>query len=172
MIDRIRKIMEEEGMPYGKFAEEIGINSSRLSHYISGRNNVSLDLVTRILERFRGINPEWLLFGRGEMYKSAEAKGVYREPDLFSSQLVTPPENPLSSNEADKLYNNTQMMDFSEPEQLITPDNISKNISQFSESQPVEPIKSMSKNKHEIEKIIVMYTDSTFDCYSPNGHRI
>ena len=168
MIDRIKKIMEEEGMPYGKFAEEIGINGSRLSHYISGRNNVSLDLVTKILERFRGISSEWLLFGRGEMYKSAEAKGAYREPDLFSSQPATTPEIPLSENEADKLYNNTQMTDFSEPE----PDNTEKNISQFSESQPVETIRNMSKNKHEIEKIIVMYTDSTFDCYLPNGHRI
>lgn len=171
MIDRIKKIMEEEGMPYGKFAEEIGINGSRLSHYISGRNNVSLDLVSRILERFRGINPEWLLFGRGEMYKSAEAKGVYREPDLFSPQPVKQ-EIPLIANEADKSSDFMPDTDFSEPERLITAENKNNEPLQSFESQPVEPIKSMSKSKREIEKIIVMYTDSTFDCYSPNGHRI
>ncbi|MBR5983258.1 MAG: helix-turn-helix transcriptional regulator [Bacteroidales bacterium] len=171
MIDRIKKIMEEEGMPYGKFAEEIGINGSRLSHYISGRNNVSLDLVTRILERFRGINSEWLLFGRGEMYKSAEAKGTYREPDLFSPQPVKQ-EKPLIANEADKSSNFIPDTEFSEPEQLITAENTNKIPLQSFESQPIEPIKNTSKNHREIEKIIVMYTDSTFDSYLPNGHRI
>ena len=158
-------------MPYGKFAEEIGINGSRLSHYISGRNNVSLDLVTRILERFRGINSDWLLFGRGEMYKSAEAKGSYREPDLFSPQPVAQ-DYPLTANESDKLTSNMSDTDFSEPEQLNTAENIEQNQSHFSDSQPIEPIRSIVKNKREIEKIIVIYTDYTFDSYSPNGHRL
>ncbi|MBO7482004.1 MAG: helix-turn-helix transcriptional regulator [Bacteroidales bacterium] len=171
MIERIRKIMEEEGMPYGKFADEIGINGSRLSHYISGRNNVSLDLVTRILERFRGINPEWLLFGRGEMYKSADVKGMHREPDLFSPQPANQ-DVPLIANDADNLSDNTQDMDFSNPEPFNNVENTDEMSLHNPESQSVSDIRNTIKNQREIEKIIVLYTDSTFDSYSPNGHRI
>ena len=119
MVDRIKKIMDEEGMSPGRFAAEIGIKNSRMSHDLSERNNVSLELVTRILERFRGINPEWLLFGRGEMYKTGEVKVGNREPDLFSVQHAQQ-DLSLNANKADNLYNNTTDTDFFEPEQLKT----------------------------------------------------
>ena len=51
MIDRIKKIMEVEGLSMGKFANEIGIINSRLSLYLSGQRNVSLEFVTKILEK-------------------------------------------------------------------------------------------------------------------------
>jgi len=171
MVDRIKKIMDEEGMSSGKFAAEIGIKNSRMSHYLSERNNVSLELVTKILERFRGINPEWLLFGRGEMYKSGDTKMVNREPDLFSMQSAQH-EIPLNANKADDLYTNPTDADFFEPEQLKTVETEMPDSIQQSESQNVVAAKVAPKTHREIEKIIVMYSDSTFDCYSPNGHKV
>ena len=170
MIDRIRKIMEEEGMSSGKFADEVGIIDSRLSHYLSGRNKVTLELVTKILERFRGINSEWLLFGRGEMYKSADAKGAYREPDLFSPMPV--PQESINDNEADNSYSNISSSDFFEPEQVKPAENDIETTSQHVENQNVDVRKIIPKNQREIEKIIVMYSDFTFDSYTPNGHKI
>ena len=171
MIDRIRKIMEEEGMSSGKFADEVGIIDSRLSHYLSRRNKVTLELVTKILERFRGINSEWLLFGRGEMYKSADAKGAYREPDLFSPQPARQ-ESPLNDNKADNSYSNITSSDFFEPEQVKTAENDIETTDQYLENQNVDVRKISSKQQREIEKIIVMYSDFTFDSYTPNGHKI
>ena len=171
MVDRIKKIMDEEGMSPGRFAAEIGIKNSRMSHYLSERNNVSLELVTRILERFRGINPEWLLFGRGEMYKTGEVKVGNREPDLFSVQHAQQ-DLSLNANKADNLYNNTTDTDFFEPEQLKTEENEVSDPIQLPENQNIEATKIAHKTHHEIEKIIVMYSDSTFDCYSPNGHKV
>ena len=52
MRDRILKIMEREGLTPSKFAESIGIQRSAMSHIISGRNNPSLDVLLKILERF------------------------------------------------------------------------------------------------------------------------
>jgi plasmid maintenance system antidote protein VapI len=163
--------MEEEGMSSSKFAEEIGIHGSRMSHYFSSRNKVTLELVTKILERFRGINSEWLLFGRGEMYKSAEAKGTNREPDLFSTQPVIN-EQPIIANEDDKSYTSAPDTLFSEPEPLKTIENSDVEPIQIPEPQKVEPARFVTKSHREIEKIIVMYSDSTFDCYLPNGRKI
>ena len=158
MIDRIQKIIEEEGMSQGRFANEIGIIDSRLSHYLSGRSKVSLELVTKILERFRGINSDWLLFGRGEMYKSAEAKASSREPDLFSSSLQVQ-EQPINANEAEKSDYPRAERDFSEPEPFKHEENTVTYDNQYTVNQNVEPLKPVQKERAAIEKIIVMYSD-------------
>ena len=69
MRDRILKIMEREGLTPSKFAESIGIQRSAMSHIISGRNNPSLDVLLKILERFTYVDSDWLLFGKGEMIR-------------------------------------------------------------------------------------------------------
>ncbi|HQL70889.1 MAG TPA: helix-turn-helix transcriptional regulator, partial [Bacteroidales bacterium] len=71
MKDRIAKILQEEGLTGARFADEIGVQASSVSHILSGRNNPGTDFLIKILERYRGINPEWLLMGKGEMYKTA-----------------------------------------------------------------------------------------------------
>ena len=64
MIERITKIREREGMTPSKFAEAIGIQRSAMSHILNGRNNVSLDVLIKILERFTYVDSDWLLFGK------------------------------------------------------------------------------------------------------------
>ena len=49
MIGRITQIMEREGLTPSKFAEAIGIQRSAMSHILNGRNNVSLDVLIKIL---------------------------------------------------------------------------------------------------------------------------
>ena len=171
MIERIKKIIEVENIGLVKFADEIGVGSSALSHYLGGRNKVPLELVTKILERFRGINPEWLLFGRGEMYKSADTKVANHEPDLFSSATY-PQSAPLMTNNAEKTDESTDDEDFFEPETLNQEELSLENNTQQTEPQYVAPAKNVRKEHPEIEKIIVMYSDSSFDCYLPNGKKV
>ena len=84
MRDRILKIMEREGLTPSKFAESIGIQRSAMSHIISGRNNPSLDVLLKILERFTYVDSDWLLFGKGEMVR----EHVLTEPNLFTNMLT------------------------------------------------------------------------------------
>ena len=69
MKERIIKIMECERMGQAQFASAIGIQRAAMSHIISGRNNPSLDVMTKILHRYPQINPDWLLLGKGEMLR-------------------------------------------------------------------------------------------------------
>ena len=87
MRDRILKIMEREGLTPSKFAESIGIQRSAMSHIISGRNNPSLDVLLKILERFTYVDSDWLLFGKGEMVR----EHVFTEPNLFTNMLEIVP---------------------------------------------------------------------------------
>ncbi len=174
MIERIKKIMESENMSAGKFADEIGIIGSRLSHYLSGRNNVSLDLVMKILERFRGINPEWLMFGRGEMYKSPDQKlssPANVEPDLFNSFSSSSSDTLIENNGKKKDFIDTQPNIY-DPEPvkpaLETPIYEDNDL----ENQESNSFARLSNTQKIIERILIMYSDSTFDCYSPNGHKV
>ncbi|MBR3947305.1 MAG: helix-turn-helix transcriptional regulator [Bacteroidales bacterium] len=171
MIERIKKIIEVENIGMVKFADEIGIGSSALSHYLRGRNKISLELVTRILERFRGVNPEWLLFGRGEMYKSTDAKvsSPVAEPSLFDNQPSVYANYPTIENKAE----NSPSIDHDE-------DIFDSKPLKDELEEDVEPIQQIGKQENDssikpqktIERILIMYSDSTFDSYSPNGHRI
>lgn len=78
MKERILEFLKAENKTSAQFAEEIGVQPSGISHILSGRNKPSLDFVLKMLEKYTYISPEWLLFGREQMYRKQSA------PDLFS----------------------------------------------------------------------------------------
>lgn len=79
MKERILEFLKNENKTSAQFAEEIGVRPSGISHIISGRNNPSLDFVIKMLEKYSFLSADWLLFGKGSMYKEP------RMADLFSS---------------------------------------------------------------------------------------
>ena len=69
MIDRINLILKAKNITAKQFAEEIGVQPSGMSHILSGRNNPSLEFVMKVVRRYPEIDINWLLMGKGEMYK-------------------------------------------------------------------------------------------------------
>ena len=70
MEARIQKLISYENLTPTKFADIIGVQRSAISHILSGRNKPSFDLIQKILNKFPRLSSEWLLMGRGEMYKT------------------------------------------------------------------------------------------------------
>lgn len=98
MKSRIEQIMMIESMNASRFADYIGLNRAALSHILSGRNNPSLDVVTKILVAFPKLNPDWLLFGKGESYSEiGEAGEIQRAAVAGVSQLFPPESLPQSA---------------------------------------------------------------------------
>lgn len=130
MKNRIKSIIDSEKMNAAQFASEIGIAPSSLHHIVSGRNNPSLDVIQKIIERYPQINVEWLVNGDGNMFKP-----------LVQGKLFDVPvqNNKAESSEISNIYKST-------PEE-------NKNL----------PI--ISDNTKTIEKIIITYTDKTFEVY-------
>ncbi|MDX9728982.1 MAG: helix-turn-helix transcriptional regulator [Bacteroidales bacterium] len=81
MKDRIQAFLQNENKSYAQFAEEIGVQPSGISHILSGRNNPSLDFVIKMLHKYPALSAEWLLFGRGSMYKYTS------QPTLFDTEV-------------------------------------------------------------------------------------
>jgi len=103
MQERILLLMKSFGMNPSEFADEIGVQRSSISHILSGRNNPSLDLVTKILNRFPEIDSNWLVLGKGSLVVKSEEKSEENENNEISK-----PSNDLFEQDSNDLFTDNQ----------------------------------------------------------------
>ena len=139
MKERLLKFINSEGLSSAKFAEQINVQPSSISHILSGRNKPSFDFITKVLTGFPDLNAEWLILGKGEMLKSQKS------PDLFDN------ENIMLENTANLPSVDTNIL------------NKSPNNSQISDVNDI----NINSQKTKIEKIVTFYADKTFKEYFP-----
>lgn len=144
MKERIQQIMERETLTATRFAEEIGIQRAAVSHILTGRNNPSLDVVTKILNRFPQVNSDWLLFGKGEMYIDKTTAGI---PALFKTM-------PLFADD------DTDVSKYAKEIESKTPPKAP-------EVPKIEQVKLVELPSKKVTKIMLFYSDNTFDTFIP-----
>ncbi len=157
--DKIEKIMQIENLNSAQFAAEIGIQGSTLSHILNGRNNPSLDVLKKILNRFRTINPEWLILDAGTMYrqeKHSQARTLFDETHETISN--TDDYATKSSIKNEPRIDTIQRRNESIDSKIITAAQIQNSDSNHTISA--------SKN---VSRIIVYYTDNTFEEFKSNS---
>ncbi len=103
MKERLLKIINHLGYSATRFADEIDVQRSGISHILSGRNQPSFDFLVKILTRFPEINALWLILGTGNMLKSKQERPEplpkeTRVSDLFSSLPAHSPNEELKQN--------------------------------------------------------------------------
>ncbi len=167
MVDRILKLIHKKGLTASKFAEEIGVQRSSISHILSGRNKPSLDLVLKILEKYPTIDTHWLLTGKGQMET---------EPDLFSIDVA-------KKNKGSEEKPSQQQVNKKDEEDKNIPGSAStinktgitgedsqqqgKEPGEFVSDSPQVPYESVYKEK-KIERIVLFFTNNTFKTYFPS----
>jgi len=147
MKDRIAKFLAAENISSSKFADEIGVQRSSISHIIAGRNNPSLELIQKMLNRFDSINPEWLILGKGEMYRQGKSATLFDQ--IIENKEVIVGKKEMSVNK-ETIEENT---------------NHAKAI-KTSNIENKEPIVSIN-NERSVEKMLIIYSDGTFETFSP-----
>ena len=123
MIDRINLIMRAKNITASQFADEINIQRSGMSHIMSGRNKPSLDFVMRVLNRYPEIDTNWLLFGKGEMYKSANTLESVQNSGKENASDVQPIENKV-----EPVANGGQIDMFSSEMSDFAPENTTSEV--------------------------------------------
>jgi len=171
MKDRIAKILREERMTAAKFAEEIGVQASGISHILSGRNNPSTDFLVKILERFRGINSEWLILGKGNMYKSGlnltANEAVLTPNDKISNDLFSTAAHTQISKESTITEIENEIEPESENELGDIHDKSNINIS-TGKSPIISKEYEKPSNERRVEKIVIFFNDNSFEAYNPH----
>ncbi|MBR6291975.1 MAG: helix-turn-helix transcriptional regulator [Bacteroidales bacterium] len=157
MINRINLILRAKNITARQFAEEIGIQPSGMSHIMSGRNNPSLDFVTKVIRRYPEIDANWLIMGRGAMYGGAAA-----------TDPVAPVEQPTMP---EPVREATLFEDVPEPVADEEPQTREEEITE----QAPQPAFTMSQSavpqvpEPTVERMMLIYSDGTYKVYTPRG---
>ena len=147
MKERLLKFLEEESLSAAKFADEIGVQRSSISHILSGRNNPGYDFFQKVLKRYPQLNAEWLLMGTGKMSKTPQQASLF--------QVETEP----GSGQAQKQVSLPDI----EANIPKSPPDENKEIGSGTNSESNEIARAKS-----IEKLVILYTDKSFKDYIPS----
>ena len=69
MNTRLKQFLSAENITQAQFADNINVVRASVSHVLSGRNNPSYEFIRSIMVQYPNLNIEWLMFGKGRMYK-------------------------------------------------------------------------------------------------------
>ena len=185
MKDRISLLIKAKNLTAAQFADEIGVQKSSISHILSGRNNASLDFVQKILLRYPEVNMNWILFGKGSMFKEGESAASKFEdrqltdviaPDLPSVDLFSvlkTDNSPVFSK--DKAL--SEMPSAATPGlfETLSPNVVSGQILREKDSEPNRIRETAEEGRRILEningkaiiKIVEFYSDNTYHEYFP-----
>lgn len=73
MNTRLKQFLAAENITQAQFADNLEVVRASVSHIISGRNNPGYDFIKALMSKYPKLNIEWLIFGKGKMYKESPA---------------------------------------------------------------------------------------------------
>ena len=147
MIERLKLFMDSYNLSAADLADEIDVQRSGISHLLSGRNNPSLSFITKLLEHYSELSPDWLLFDKGSMIRG----------DLKEKKQENNPPGDLFQ----EIERKSEKETHPKMEQILENEDNNKEMKEKQvEIRPLDEIqKEISGN---IEKIVVFYQDRTF----------
>lgn len=92
MNTRLKQFIAAENITQAQFADKINVVRASVSHILAGRNKPSYEFISGLMRHYPNLNMEWLMFGKGKMYKNAPAEAPVREDvqisgDLFADEM-------------------------------------------------------------------------------------
>lgn len=151
--ERLMKLMETEGINAKQFANEVGIQAGTISNIVNGRNKPSLEVLQKVLHRFRTVSSDWMILDSGSMYRRPIGEAQSRT--LFDELPVEPPMIVHDESERDEEKNETAQ---------------EHNYAGVKEQQNiVSPAGARGEGirDRKIEKIVVFFDDGTYEQLLP-----
>jgi transcriptional regulator with XRE-family HTH domain len=167
MKDRLLRFLNKEQLSSARFAEIIGVQPSSISHILSGRNKPGFDFIQKILINFPSLNADWLIMGKGNMYRNYAT-----QKDLFSESVyVSKEKDPVTKNDVTNTPGTERKddNDVSDNNPANTDTFVNKNTSSGdykSNFDEYGQVTNVNKAK-SVSRIVIFYTDKSFDEYSP-----
>jgi phage repressor protein C with HTH and peptisase S24 domain len=108
LTERLKKIIQDSGLPLSRFAQQTGVSKNTLINYRDGATSPSADFLEKICRDF-SVSPNWLLLGEGEGSATGEqGKGAQAEDysliPLLESRVKGGPEGEILYEEVADYY--------------------------------------------------------------------
>ncbi len=142
LLDKVRLIIGNKCESPSQFADEIGIPRSGVSHLLNGRNKPSLDVIGKIIRRYPDLGTDW----------------IWEDEKIpFLGAVLN------SGSSGDKDRKNTRDTGYGKPLDLFSqlphgPETVQKNVGAI----------KADPNSRKIERILVFFSDGTFEEFSQN----
>lgn len=144
MRNRLQQFLNAEQLSPARLSDIIGIQRSGMSHILSGRNKPSFDFIQKLLLKFPALNSEWLITGKGKMYKDNQ---VVNHQNYTNTVLPEADESVENHQEAKEIQQDRGLFENSE----------------LSENSIIGSGKEDVRNySRQIVKMILIYSDGTF----------
>ena len=168
MKERLAQFLQSEGLTAVKFAEIMEVQPSSISHLLSGRNKPNFDFISRLLLRFPDLNPDWMINGIGEIYKSKLKQVGQKTREVSQETITNVNEEPKSTNE--KLItdvNDMNILDFQldiNDDKAEINDVTGVNGSQ-TQSAPISNSIPVAAEDKRVTRVILFFDNGSFEEY-------
>lgn len=144
MNQRLQQFLAAENISQAQFADSIDVARASVSHVLAGRNKPGYDFIRSISEHYPRLNLEWLISGKGKMYKQDGPAPVASAPAT--------PQPSTKSDFSGELFG----PDTSDDEPPAAP------VSETKSPSAPAPQPDPSPFRRSISRIIVFYDDNTY----------
>ena len=107
MNKRLQQFLSAENISQSQLADTLNVARAGVSHIIAGRNRPGFDFLESMALHYPQLSMEWLLTGKGKMYKENTLFDVpeYTAPEIRDSQAPSAPlpEPPKSARDVDHI---------------------------------------------------------------------
>lgn len=145
MNQRLQQFLSAENISQAQLADSLGVARASISHIIAGRNKPGFDFIESMARLYPALNLEWLITGKGKMYKTAKMSED-RADDLFAADFS-------KENSPESVQIVMQEAENAIPEK--------ENIHEKPLTKPLNVSMEHAVN-HSISKVIIFFDDGTY----------
>ena len=87
MNQRLEQFLAAENITQAAFADKIKVARASVSHILSGRNKPGYDFFASLIRNYPSLNIEWLITGKGKMYKASVRDQVSDTADIARENI-------------------------------------------------------------------------------------
>ncbi|OYU84715.1 MAG: hypothetical protein CFE24_05295 [Flavobacterium sp. BFFFF2] len=81
-IERVKLLIEKKGLSISAFERQTGMSNNSIQTAIKRKANLKDDTLNHIIEAFPDVSVEWLLLGKGNMFKNEQAVMQVQETEI------------------------------------------------------------------------------------------
>lgn len=192
MNQRLLQFLKVENITQSQFADTIGVARASVSHILAGRNKPGFDFLESMARHYPALNISWLITGKGKMYSAPQgipdlfpktesntlfpalqedSNEIYEDPDSSLNESLAINQIPEDSPAGQPSIYETARNEGNSPAGRTEPAARSVTAGVPGKTTAVGNTRrtalgktsDTTKNEKLISKIVVFYSDNTFE---------
>lgn len=104
--------MQAENITQSQFADTLNVARGSVSHILAGRNKPGYDFLESLLLHYPSLNLDWLMTGKGRMYRDADAQEASESASQAFFNLPQPSQSVRQIDRITVFYSDNSFQEF------------------------------------------------------------